>query len=204
MGFRYIEEQLRQESFLHIIKTDGTLVSRMEWELKGDETLVFTPDGQQVITGSSRGDLRVWDIASASELLVHHFNDTDIYGVDVSPDGQTLVIAGLNQAAYWWDWLSGEPPVPMQGIRRGQLCQYTPDGSRVITGSDSLGLIVWDSKTRQPVSQLPGVAVYNPVFSTTGDLITVSEDTIEFWDIATARRVRTIPVGPQSALRWCH
>ena len=201
-GFQFLEEELRYERFVHVIDAAGTILSTMRWEEEGEVAcLVFTPDSQQVITGSSRGHLRVWDIASGSELLVQHFSGTDIHEIDISPDGETLVIAGLNRGAYWWDWLSGAPPVPMPGPRRAITCRYTPDGERVVTGNDRQGLLVWDAGTKQQVAQLPDIRCESVMFSGDDELITASNESFDFWDITTGQRVRNIPYARVNALR---
>lgn len=201
-GFQYLEEELRYERFVHVIGAEGTIHATMRWEEEGEVAcLVFTPDSQQVITGSSRGHLRVWDIASESELLDQHFSGTDIHEIDISPDGETLVIAGLNWGAFWWDWLSGAPPVPMPGLGRSRNCRYTPDGSRVITGGDSRGVIVWDAHTKQRITQLPDVRSRSPLFSADGELIADLGKGIEFWDLSTGQRTRTISTGRDRSSR---
>ena len=57
------------------------------------EGVAFLPDGKQVVSGSSDGTLRVWDVISGETKRVIEGANLGAFSLDVSPDG-TKVAAG--------------------------------------------------------------------------------------------------------------
>src|SRR5262249_42422892 len=68
------------------------------------------------------------------------------------------------------------------------LC-LTPDGKRLVTGSDDKSVIVWDVKTQKPVHKLAGHTAYvREVAASNTVAVSGSEDlTVRFWDLATGK-----------------
>ncbi len=59
--------------------------------LGGIQGLRFTPDGSRLITAGNDTTVRVWDAINRTPLATYEFDNMPAAGIDVTPDGKTLV-----------------------------------------------------------------------------------------------------------------
>jgi WD40 repeat protein len=71
----------------------GELVRELQGHNDVIYSLIFSPDGRSVISGSWDATLRVWDIASGSELAAVKGQGT-IYALAITPDGSHIIAGG--------------------------------------------------------------------------------------------------------------
>lgn len=57
-------------------------------------SVVFSPDGSRVLTGSCDGTAKIWDVHSGSLLQTLSWGASTINAVDWSPDGKYVAVAG--------------------------------------------------------------------------------------------------------------
>ncbi len=145
----------------------------------------FSSDEQYILSISTDGIVRVWDISGKLLLEIK-----DSLGASFSPDGQQIVTASLDGIARIWD-LSGKLLVELKG-HQGivESANFSPDGKFIVTASYDKTAVVWeilDSQTRQ-VAFLQGhqESVSDANFSPDGKLIvTASNDgTAIIWDLS--------------------
>lgn len=134
-------------------------------------TTAFTPDAARGVSGSADGTLRLWDLVSGTEIWKV---DTGrlITSADVSADGKFIVTgeAGLAVgtpdeeddnplgAVKLWDLETGEL-VRVFGENGGHTHSvmsviFSPDGKRVLSGSQDRTVIEWDVETGEILQQL--------------------------------------------------
>jgi hypothetical protein len=70
--------------------------------------VVFSPDGQRIVTGSDDQTAKVWELASGQELLTLKGHTGWIGSVAFSPDGQRIVTGSVDQTAKVWEAARGE------------------------------------------------------------------------------------------------
>ena len=76
----------------------------------------FRSDGQQVVSGSRDGTVRIWKIETGEQVrMLNH--GSPIAAVAVRPDGQALATGGLNNMTYLWDVATGKRVAELQGDR---------------------------------------------------------------------------------------
>jgi WD40 repeat protein len=183
-------------------------------------SLSFSPDGDQILTGSEDNTSRIWDTRTCKQLLIlSDNNDSAGHGVDVaafSPDGSCVVSSTYDvlkepkeQLTHLYDSVTGNHIHTIQG----QFVTFSPDGTRVLTTSESpiLDLLdldlsleredqditVWDVNNGQKIATFNGhegsvtYAAYNPEGTR---LLTSSRDgTARIW--STKMEPGYIPLG---------
>ncbi|MBD2340744.1 hypothetical protein H6G64_27635, partial [Calothrix sp. FACHB-156] len=82
-------------------------------QLRGVNSVQFSPDGQRLATGGVDGTARVWD-TSGKELAQLRGHQGGVYSVQFSPDGQRLATGGEDGTARVWD-TSGKELAQLRG-----------------------------------------------------------------------------------------
>ena len=106
------------------VSADGSLLATGSWfgkirlwSLKEDQPIelkqlqghrglvsrvVFTPNGQQLVSASRDQTARIWDVATAKVEFVLKGHGAPIYGLDVSPDGKLAVTSSEDRRVKIW------------------------------------------------------------------------------------------------------
>jgi WD40 repeat protein/serine/threonine protein kinase len=149
-------------------KATGGPPGRPNWVL-------FSPDGETVVTTSLDGIVTLWDVESATprETLRGHSNSVQQPVFD--PDGETLYTVSHDGSAIAWD-LTGQ-----RGLARpfrfthdraydsgydGHPGEFSPDGLLVAVGLKDYGIQFWDARELTPI----GV----PLLGTGGEVKTLA------------------------------
>jgi len=106
----------------------------------------------------------------------------------ISPDGKTLVTGTWRGHLQWWDFASGTLLATAQGAHGGAIlsCDFSPDGSRLISAGMDRVVKLWDVASRREVLAFEGhTGQVGPVaFTPDGRrIVSASEDsTLRVWD----------------------
>ena len=74
----------------------------------GVNAVVFSPDGNTMASGDSKGSVGLWEVSTGRELKVFDVgNGFSVRSVAFSPDGKKLVTGGVDEAVRIWDIDSG-------------------------------------------------------------------------------------------------
>jgi WD40 repeat protein len=167
--------------------------------------LAFSPYGTKLATGSNDNTARIWDATTGErQLRVDHGGvpgNGVICALAFSPDGTRLATGSDDNTARIWDATTGEQQLQVtHGRVTGLVAIYTPggtvnavafspDGTRLATGSKDDTARIWDATTGEQRLQLTHRRTVTAVtFSPDGTkLATRSNDkTARIWDIADA------------------
>ena len=174
--------------------------------LRGHKHLVkkvlYSHDGSRLITGSYDGTVRLWDPESGHQLRVLAQAQAQhlIESLDLSPDGQRIVVAD-SKIARIWNLRTGQCERELQGHSEW-VCHvlFTPDGTRVATASTDKTLRLWNARTGQPLAcwnlRGPRAAfAFSPdsqrvaLRVSQGDGFGSDSPTVELWDVETGRQL---------------
>ncbi|KAL5485796.1 hypothetical protein ACEPAI_6838 [Sanghuangporus weigelae] len=126
------------------------LLGPLEGHRCGILSLVFSPDGKRIASGSASADetIRIWD-ADSGELISGPFKAriSTVFSVAFSPNSKLLVSGSWDKTICVWDVDSGGLVLgPLRGHKGGVASvMFSPvDGNRVISGSYDKTIRLWD------------------------------------------------------------
>jgi WD40 repeat protein len=152
----------------------------------------FSPDASRIVTGSWDNSARVWDAATARDVLKLVGHTRHVNSALYSPDGAWILTASDDATAILWDAASGAKVRTFEGHRdRVRSAMFSPDGKQVLTASDDKTARLWSAETGAELGQFVGHdwAVLCAVFSPDGTkVLTGSADNSAIvWDAATRK-----------------
>jgi WD40 repeat protein len=134
--------------------------------------LLFSPDGEALVSTNLDGTVTLWDVepATPGETLRGHSNS--VQQPVFSPDGETLYTVSHDGTAIAWD-LTGDRrlgrPFRFTHDRRfsatgydGHPGEFSPDGRLIAVGLKEQGVALWDARTLRPVGA--------PLLATSGEV----------------------------------
>jgi WD40 repeat protein len=164
-------------------------------------SLAFAPGSQILAAGGcaqvrdqyfcERGEVRLWHAGTGQPLgdpLVGH--QDWVLSLAFSPDGETLISGGADDAMLRWN-VAARPPISTTFGRHSDWVlslDFSPDGARLASASKDQTVALWDVATQQQIgAPLTGHTgwVYGAAFSPDGRrLVSASGDhTLVLWDV---------------------
>jgi WD40 repeat protein len=166
----------------------------------GTHFLQFSADGTLLATAADN-EVRLLEAATGKERL--RMLDGSKLRVDAlafAPDSKTLVTASTDSVVRLWDVTTGKELRRLGGDTAGPAytVAFSPNGKMVAVGRDSGTVQLCDPATGQNVVPRAGHEG-RPGFVAFADhgqtVISAGDDaTVRFWDVATAKETRQVPV----------
>ncbi len=165
--------------------------------------VAFSPDsryllaGSQDISGSSKGELYLWDVQSC-ELVRQFKNTEDVSSIAFSSDGSLAITGiGFKGRVTLWDVASGEAIDRYSYTDWGCVLgvAFGPD-NKTILGSGLFDLYLWDVETKNIIRRYTGLTIYPYNMALSADYKYVLSGTVNgdliLWDFATGKEVDRI------------
>jgi WD40 repeat protein len=151
-------------------------------------SVVYSPDGARIATGSYDRTARVWDAKTGHQLALLQGHKAPVERVAFSTDGTLVLTYANDETARLW---SGQTGKPLRVFRdRGNVLTgalLSPVGDRIVTTNGKGTALVWDIKKAAPLHVLIGHkdTISAADFSRDGSrLVTASHDaTARIWDV---------------------
>ena len=112
--------------------------------MTGIRTVAFSPDGREVVTASTAGVARVWDLGTGKARLALKHEDV-VTDAEYSPDGRRIVTASKDHTARVWDATSGRELARVGHDASVTQAAFSPDSREIVTASDDGTARVWDA-----------------------------------------------------------
>jgi WD40 repeat protein len=178
-------------------------------------SLAFSPDGKTLAVGGEgppiplpsmpgMGELKLWDMATRSEVAQLEGYVGVVNSVAFTPDGKTL-LAGSSGIGLW-DVATGKLRDETGKGWRAECLSLSGDGRLLAWGTHVATVALWDVEDRRDQGTLEGHRheVYSVAFTRDGQLLaTASEDrTVKLWDVATRKELVTL-ADTENRVAWC-
>lgn len=149
-----------------------------------DEVYSVCTDGQRIVSGGSDGTIHIWSYGT-HQLSGQPINvGRTVLAVALSNDGR--IGAGVGNNVYIFDIETRQEVASMKGHTEPvRTVAFSPDGSRIASGSTDKTIRIWDIQTGKQMQRLDGHkhSVRSVAFSSDGPWIVSGSDdkTIRVW-----------------------
>jgi WD40 repeat protein len=135
----------------------GHRLSRWKAHQNDILTLVFSPDGKWLVSGSWDRTLTVWDMKSGLSdpplAQTLHGHETPIISVAFSPDSKTLVTTGQDKTIKFWQVPTFREMLSLPAPDQIRTLIFSKDGNTLISGGVNGGVYVWKVPSLQEIQE---------------------------------------------------
>jgi WD40 repeat protein len=167
-------------------------------------SVVFSPDGRRLASGSWDQTIKFWDVPTGHEVDTLGGKMKEVQALALSRDGRWLAAENSSDTVMLWDattgtevrtLLSNKPLGPL-GTNFVYSIAFSPDGRWLASGVDEKTVRLWDVHTGQAVRDLTTTrrAVIYAAFSPDGRWFASGDDdkSIRIWDASTGAQFRRL------------
>ncbi|ETO20342.1 G-protein beta WD-40 repeats containing protein [Reticulomyxa filosa] len=115
-------------------------------------SITFSPDGTKLVSSSDDSTVRIWDVASGTNIQVLKGHSNSVNCARFSPDGKIIVSCSSDETIRLWDVDSGDVKEVIHYPFSIQKVQFCPDGQKIISRSISGIVQTWDLVSNQKIT----------------------------------------------------
>ena len=170
-----------------------TTTPRQEW---GEAIMLFTPDGDRLITSCNSNELLVWNVADGELLARLPGHDATVIAAAISPDGRRIASGTVSGHIHVWNADSYVCERTLMGHTAAVSSLVFRDDETLASGSLDGTVRFWSSTVEEPLAVLPDIrGMTAAVWSPDGGQLAVAprhHGGIQIWDPRMVQRVHTL------------
>ena len=179
------------------ISTQRNLIATLEGHTGRVNSVTFSPDGTTLASGSWDPSIKLWDVATRTNIATRTRFTSGVYSVSFSPNGGILASGSGDTIAHLWDVATWAMITTLQGhTDEVNSVSFSPDGAILASGSEDRTIKLWDVAARTNIATLEGHTdeVTSVSFSPDGAILASGswDDTVKLWDVVTGTNIATL------------
>lgn len=168
---------------------DRALLRTLGGHKKGITSVAFSPDGQEILTGSNDGSAYLWESASGRLRLPLTGHKGGVTCIAFSPDNTLVITGSHDKLVRVWERQSGTLKYTLEGHIASITCLVCSGDGRLFTGSNDCTVRVWNlvDGTFVNLWRLPKSVHALALAQDRKWAVVASNDTLRVWEYATRR-----------------
>ncbi|MBD2295218.1 DnaJ domain-containing protein [Anabaena sphaerica FACHB-251] len=116
-------------------------------------TLVITPDGKTLISGSSDNTIKIWNLQTGELQCTFTQHSTAVLSIAIHLDGKTIASSSKDGIIKLWNLQTGEILETLSGM---SPITFSPDGKILVSGGDGRIIKIWQQLENSEYLTLTG------------------------------------------------
>jgi RNA polymerase sigma factor (sigma-70 family) len=173
----------------------GALRRELPAAEESQRAVLFTPDGNTVISAGHDKVIHLWNVHTGVSLGQLEGHDASAWSLAITQDGRVLASTGNDKVIRLWNLARRKPILEIKGLGHVVELAFSPDGRWLASAEeDNAPVRVWDVRTGKERFRFGDVASRGQTvaFSPDGRLVASghSDGAIHLWDAATGKDAR--------------
>ena len=187
--------QLLSQRLWHL--PDGSLLKNLSTENDLALSLVISPDGHTLVSGSWDSTIRLWSLPNGNYLKTLQGHSYSVFSLSITPDGQTLASGSGDSTIRLWSLPDGNCLKTLKGHADSVLSlAISPDGHILASGSEDSTIRLWSLPDGNYLRTLKShiSSVYSLSITPDGRILTSSghDGTIRLWSLPSGNLLKTL------------
>ncbi|MFM6879016.1 MAG: protein kinase domain-containing protein, partial [Microcystis panniformis] len=194
--FKYLEFPASPQLLISDLSSLRFLDKTLTGHSSGVRSVVYSPDGRYLASGSNGRTIKIWEVATGKELRTLTGHSDSVNSIAYSPDGRYLASGSSDKTIKILKVAARKKLRTLTGHSSGVYSVvYSPDGRYLASGSYQT-IKIWEVATETEFCTLTGHSdwVRSVAYSPDGRYLASgsSDNTIKIWEVATGTELRTL------------